>query len=612
MQGSSSKIFSSPTKNLGEVVTRTSSGEPLSFQYDDEWDFVGTQNVGIGKTTKVSFCAIKNPLQKKAIQDVMYDFYQSEKSKGKAPSVALMVALRGNLIRVISCLSSEDWSLLNNDSEYRLFKKQLKIKEYSKGTIEGLVSSLNKLNDLDKHSRAIDGNELYELAKDDLQKQHIALPIRIHQTILSHCIKTVERYHPLRHEISRVMDEAHAIQEQVKNGELKLNNCSTISMHPRDINRRTQRLCKAKIKHAIPNFKLVFNGSWLTGILVDCIMVVALFSGARIGEIFSFDKDSYVERDTISGNKISILKGQTTKGNGGVEKAEVWQTHPIAQEAIELASDMMQFARKRYRDALQRDFSNGKIIQDKYERAMKETSVAFVAPDLTVTNKSNYVLSLASISANNKSIFKRLGLSATPEDVEEFDLLNPTRSGQLIVGGFLPKLSPHDFRRSFAVFFKRYGFGNSLSIKFQYKHKNINMSDYYANNAELTAMNDVLLDKDLLTMFEEEGIQLGVDIFDEIYNKSEHLSGVEGESIQRDKFNRLKAGHKVYMSRSEIDGLVRNGSLSVVMLPTGGYCTNTNCDRLCGIEGFIAEKKFAPIKYSLTKRQKSRRNLEFD
>jgi hypothetical protein len=157
------------------------------------------------------------------------------------------------------------------------------------------------------------------------------------------------------------------------------------------------------------------------------------------------------------------------------------------------------------------------------------------------------------------------------------------------VGGTLPKLTPHDFRRSFAVFFKRYGFGSSATIKFQYKHKNINMADYYSNNAYLQAMEDILLDKDLLAMMNEEGIRMGVDIFDEIYNESEHLAGAGGERIAKDKFERLSSGESVYMTRSEIEGLVRNGTLSVVKLPTGGYCLNATCSRVCGIGEFATE-----------------------
>ena len=104
-------------------------------------------------------------------------------------------------------------------------------------------------------------------------------------------------------------------------------------------------------------------------------------------------------------------------------------------------------------------------------------------------------------------------------------------------------------------------------------------------------MHDVLVDSDLLQLMEEEGVSLGVDIYHDIYNQSEHLSGIGGERIAQDKFKKMKAGHHVYMSRVEIESLVRNGSLSAVQLPTGGYCTNGECERICGMGLFIGEKK---------------------
>ena len=70
------------------------------------------------------------------------------------------------------------------------------------------------------------------------------------------------------------------------------------------------------------------------------------------------------------------------------------------------------------------------------------------------------------------SICKRKGSIELKADVDEFDLLNPTRKGTLHVGGFLPKLSPHDFRRTFAVFLVRNKLGNLMTLKLKIKGLN--------------------------------------------------------------------------------------------------------------------------------------------
>lgn len=105
-------------------------------------------------------------------------------------------------------------------------------------------------------------------------------------------------------------------------------------------------------------------------------------------------------------------------------------------------------------------------------------SISFISP--RVNKKCNFSYVMPAVSVKTNKFLSILDLKATLEDIEEFDLLNETRTGQLKLNGTLPKLSPHDFRRSFAVFMKRYGLGNAQTIKFQYKHENIVMSDYYS------------------------------------------------------------------------------------------------------------------------------------
>nr|WP_248365143.1 hypothetical protein [Vibrio parahaemolyticus] len=140
-------------------------------------------------------------------------------------------------------------------------------------------------------------------------------------------------------------------------------------------------------------------------------------------------------------------------------------------------------------------------------------------------------------------------------------------------------------------FFVRYGFGTASGIKFQFKHENINMSGYYANNAELAQMNDLLMDEEILEELKEAGIDLGVDIFDEIFNQSEHLSGAKGEAIMQDRMKKLEAGESIFMTREQIEENIRRGNFHIMQLPSGAYCTNGSCDRVCGTLSFRAEIK---------------------
>ena len=347
-----------------------------------------------------------------------------------------------------------------------------------------------------------------------------------------------------------MMQHAYDLQERLRN---KGYSESTIRTHLR------------QLSHDIPNFNVKLTGEELAAIQVACLIVVLAFSGARISEAVSFNKDSYKERVGSNGNTIAVLSGFTTKGNNGRPKLVTWQSHPIAQCALELAEDMTVSIRMRYIRKIQEKTASGDYDAIVGEKKFQQVKSAFIALNLSL-QKDIYVAT--HMERKIQSQARKWSIRATQVDVDEFDLLNPFREGTLKLGGFLPRLSPHDFRRTFAVFFKRYNFGSEAGIQFQFKHNNINMSKYYANNADLMHMQDVLMDKDLLNELWDAGIDLGVDIYDEIFNKTDNLSGLGGEGIAKQKLlNKLNGGCDVYMTREDIEAHVRAGDFSIVQLP---------------------------------------------
>ena len=571
--------------NLDEnvVVTRTSTGEARSYIYDDCWVYCGEKNISVAKVYKISFTVIKVIKHRRNIQKTVH-IITSNKSDFSVGSLQTLVS---NLHQIYKILGHTDWYRLSDDVVWRKLKDGLRGR-YGRGTLESYNATFNKLVSNGFINRYIEQNEIRNLNSEHIKKQqHIAIPIGFYQKILSHCIKTIEIYHSYRHEISSVMAKSYELKSNAERYKCSKSKGIITKDVMKSIREYGTRKVKLGFTHNIPGFNLDFTGEWITNIMTQCIMICAFFSGARIGEILSFNKDSYDTKNTING-EISIIQGLSTKGNGGEAIITTWQCHPIVKDALELAYDMTGFARDMYKVQIEQLFKSHSITEDEYNRGQEMLSTSFISPRVNKNTNLSYILQAVSVKTNK--FLSMLDLKATLEDIEEFDLLNDTRTGQLKLNGTLPKLSPHDFRRSFAVFMKRYGLGNAQTIKFQYKHKNIQMSEYYSKNAELAHMHDILLDEDLIDLMEEEGIRMGIDAYDEIFNKSNHLSGVEGERILNDKFESMKSGQRVYMSRTEINTLVRNGTLSIVMLPTGGYCTNSNCERLCGIKEFVSEK----------------------
>lgn len=563
-------------------VTKGSDGKPVSYIYDEKWDYTAMRDASASSRTMLSFAPIKKALRPVIQRTVFaYQQYYVEQKK-KIPSVSELGSMKSGLLTIAECLNTTDWAALSDDKVFSQFKRRLKKLFLDKGFGEGkqiqINSSISKLNTLQFCDRHITSKDLGLNGVVNQSRQAIAVPLRIYASLLSQALATVEKYHPHRHEISLVMAKAHEIADKERAK-------ATVDgiTNPKVIGKRVTSAIK-KIHHTIPDFQVTLSGAQLGQIQYQCAILILAFSGMRNGELLSLDKHSY---RMIRG--VPVLQGKASKGSDGKPKRGTWQTHPVAKDVLELANDMTEFARSLHQENLAKLNANAAVV----DRAKRHICLTFVTGYIGLEVKRFVNTGLS----QRISRFFSNTVLANEHDVEEFDRLNPSRAGSMAVGGGLPKLTTHDVRRTFAVFFKRYGFGSLAAIKFQFKHENIQMSDYYANNAYLQHLADVQLDKELLALLEEEGVQMGIDIFDDIYNKSEVLSGAAGKRIANDKFKKLQGGHQVYFNRNEMAALVRNGTLSAVKLPTGGYCLNSECSRVCGIGEFAADT--SPCKHKV-------------
>jgi len=567
-----------------QAVTFHPDGTALSYVFDETWDFSGHAEYKVNYRTVVSFTKI-NISYRKEIQVTLLHFMQQRyKQESERATVAIVESWKQGLVNIREALGSSDWAMLSDDRLYRRFKHKIKQNVVSKNLSQTLVDSIvrviNTLRVLGFCNRIARGKEFRAMVIRE-KEQYIAIPIGMYQPILAQALAVVEKYHPYRHTINHAMAKAEQIYQRELNRKCsRKDNSSKLGA----VSARFQREIK-KFSHGVPNFSITRNGTELNRIISACALTVLAFSGVRLSELLSMSKSSYRE---TGAKRIPTLVGEETKRLGHVVH-ESWQTHPVAKDALELAYDATQYLRDMYHAENEANFQSGTITNEKYAMYKRQLSSAFLAVKTTMRS-SAYVAS--GMSKKFTDLIEFWGITAKQADIEEFDRLNPARHDQMKVGGTLPKMSPHDFRRSFAVFFKRYGFGSSATIKFQYKHGNIQMSDYYANNAKLQAMEDVLMDRDLLHLMNEEAINMGVDAYYEIYNESEHLGGAAGERIAKDKFERLsERGGQAYFTREEIEVLVRNGTLSIVRLPSGLYCTNKDCSRISGIGEFSTGKK---------------------
>lgn len=581
------------------------SSEAMPYHVD-EWDFSSSSVTGIRNSFIVSFKET-NPDHVEGIQDALYKFYHHSKNNEDLPlSVTMVRILKIALQKVAHCLGGTNWCELDSSKGWKSFIYVFKNSHYSKCskyTIVPMVNALNRLKLVGEIQSFVDSEAIFSCLQNTIAKQHVALPHKLYQRVMNHAIHIVEKYHPYRDGISDVMRDAYNILARAKAGEKFVTSGRgsgrKLSMTNEAIQFRAREEFN-KFDHGIPDFKVDLSGAKLMEIMISCLVVIQGFSGVRIGEALSFNKNS-VGHVMVNGKKVTTLTGETTKGNGSIPKVVSWQSHYIAQTALELAYDMMASTRELYLSTVEQKMQQGEAPEI-VTHMRRQLASAFILPAAFKQKGNNY---LFQPQKNFTNFVKRLNYKATVEDVEEFNMLNPTREDELKVGGSCTSMSSHALRRTFAVFFVRYGFGTPAGIKFQFKHQNINMSGYYANNAVLAQMNDLLMDDRILEDLKEAGIDMGIDAFDEIYNQSEHLSGAKGEEIVAERMKKLQAGESIIMTREEIEENIRRGNFHIIQLPSGAYCTNGSCDRVCGTQPFRAEIKECEHKVVTDKGAKS-------
>jgi site-specific recombinase XerD len=531
------------------VITLDAYGKPLSYKYSDKWDFSYIRSFSPKSVKSLNF--VTTPMSYRSIiQDTLFQLYEKKKSV----SIGTLQGYLTGLNRVSMCLGGANWAALNNDECYRTFKVKVKEKKWSFSSVERLSITINQLYDLGLTTRLIKNIKQFcneHKCKDKKEKQAIALPEIFASKLFGKAVEIVEKYHPYRYEISKGYSEYYAAYDEWKN-ERGSNKGFSNSIGKR-INKRFN----------IPDFRFDGQACDGTDIQMACILVMLGFSGVRLGEGLTFNPDSYHEKEYKSFIVPLISGGISKTESGGVLKPETWVTHPIVKYALELSYEMTQYAREYYKDK----------FKDNPSELTKSDS-AFIKLDIAHV-KNN--VAAAALARDLKKFIKTHCIKMTNEDLKEFELLNPERKSD-VIDNELPKLSAHDFRRTFAVFLVRNKLGDLMALKHQYKHLNVLMTQWYTNNSELARSLDISMDIELQELIYESNVSVTTDALFEIYN-SETLSGKEGERIMSERNKNVYKG-TIYITREEVERQVRTGTASVVEHPTG-YCFNPTCDRIC-------------------------------
>ncbi|WP_133148298.1 site-specific integrase [Vibrio splendidus] len=546
-------------------------GKPLGYIYDLVWVFTGHVDVGLGKATEISFKNIDETMRRE-IQEAVY----KKILISGTVSISYLKTIKYNYYSIKLAIGGKSFNALDNDEVYREYRKILKSQRRSPAGVERIACSLNDLylTGYINRNHGIGGQKKFiqDISDPDTGNgQNIAIPERLMFEVYGEALNYVEKYYPIRHKINLANKKYYELlQEFKKTGKSTQEFHKYVKKYGKDIDLELVNDNEFVNRVIERNAQKQSRKKLISSIQTACIIVLGGFSGVRIGEIFSFYKSNY---KTIKINNIStpLLVGYNTKNQrGGRRKKEIYPTHEVSKKALTLAYDITQNMRKIYLDKIPQ---SNRTDADK-EKLIEEAKSTFIS---IAGNSSSTTLLVGHIGRLIQSFAFVYGSPATIDVVKEFNMLNPTRVGQLELGGFLPHLTPHSLRRTFAVFLKRNSLANLLTIRYGTKHKNLAMTALYTNQADLSALRDFEMDSELAGMIKEANDDLFADELFYIFNEAETLSGGEGKRILKER--EFYQG-TIYKSRENILNNIKNKMITLVELPTG-YCIKKDCAQTC-------------------------------
>lgn len=541
------------TTSINDVVISIDSvGNPYSYYSSDKW-ILWSLNFN------VSFSRLSGEF-KKATKHLVYKVITNKTLKSKKSAIKNIIEGAVIFEKCITACNGYSYEFIDEDKNYRKVidqakNRKLKYKTWKNNLI--FISHLYAEKLIIRNIGSADNLARHLSSSGDNISQAICLPERIATIYYRESLSLVEVYYPYRHEISSAYADFITEYERLT------------GRYTSSITSRKHALKNLNFDLSAIDIEFDYSGHWLSKLRGACYIVIAAFTGCRDGEIKSFNLESYQEKK-YAGMTVSVLNGINTKPNlGGVERTTSWVTIPVVKKAIELLWHAFSFAREGWKNQA----SDIKHV-DERNKFLEDADSLFVTLPHSTAKKPN--AGRQSIFHSLNSFIRSLDCLATKDDVYEFNTLNPSRKGDLKIGERL-HIHPHAFRRTFAVYLVRNKLSSLLDIKYQFKHMNIAMTSWYANQANIASYLDMMIDNELQDEIAGENKNYMTDIFYHLYNEAETLAGPEGKRI---KNLRAEGDSTIYLSKEEIRKQVEEGRLSIIEHP-GGYCTNPDCDRIC-------------------------------
>ncbi|WP_322106001.1 hypothetical protein [Paraburkholderia sp. J41] len=232
-----------------------------------------------------------------------------------------------------------------------------------------------------------------------------------------------------------------------------------------------------------------------------CYILCAAFSGMRDSELASLEVGCFVKRTGYDGETVCWLKGTTYKLERDPKPAE-WMVPAIVGKAVAVATRLGLAERARIANRL-KALERAAKSRDLDERARVEIEVEIERAKRGI----NALFLTDKVSGRFSAVGRDVARRALHEfgknsgvKVEEEDMEGVLRRDQVHPGGEWP-FSPHQFRRTFAVYVAKHVLGDIRYLREHFKHWSLDMTLYYARHdsaADRSLISDILTEREEL------------------------------------------------------------------------------------------------------------------
>jgi integrase len=256
---------------------------------------------------------------------------------------------------------------------------------------------------------------------------------------------------------------------------------------------------KRCIEHGISSY-IEFKNKLIL-LRTACYIVCATFSGMRASELSSLEVGCFYREAGFDDETFSWLKGKSYKLEKDPKPAK-WMVPEVVGHAVDVATRLGARGRAACKENILRmeTILAKTNVQDKsYKSLISNLTKAKIHQHaLMFTERKNgiiYSLGKSSCLISLVNFATHFGAYVKQED------MNGIQDREKIAPGKIWPLSPHQFRRTFAVFVARNIMGDVRYLREHFKHWSIDMTLYYTkinSNIDSSVINEIVHERDEL------------------------------------------------------------------------------------------------------------------